>query len=176
MEPYILFMNGKFLKKMKKSFKIGSLARKPFRDVAKTMGYSPKEVNLKEAKEYLYKAKITLKEAAIDLIHSLFLPGGTLFNKVYLTQEMLDLGDFTLLHFATLVGKLIKKTYFGCLVIPKNENGLKSSRNFFKTIISRVAEEPISEEEWKEILPARERFIEQNIDGSDRNLWIEISS
>ena len=149
MEPYILFMNGRFTKKMKKAFKIGALARKPFKDIASMLVYSPVEVSSKEAKEYFNQLAPSLKDLAHGIIQALFIPAGLLSTKSYITQEILDLGDFSLLHFATFVGRMVKKTYFGCIILPKSESGIESSKNFLKTIISKVGENPIDEKDEK---------------------------
>jgi len=175
-EPYVLFMSGKFINKMKKAFKIGTLARKPFKDVATVLGYSPVEISSKEAKEYFDRLAPSLKDLARGIIQAFFIPAGLLSRKNYITQEILDIGDFSLLHFATFVGRMVKKTYFGCIVLPKSESGLESSKNFFKTILSKVGQNPIDDKGWKDTLPAREKFIAEKIKGSDRNLWPEIAS
>ncbi len=181
-EPFVLFVNKKFLDKASKVFGLGFLARKPILDIFRKLDVQFEELDREGAKkaiEELGESKgISISAAQLlkNLALAFFLPTGVFMaaiKKVHY-RSGLETEDFIFLELLAEIPRAFRPTLFYdiWLAVPKSENGGQKVRQLIKSIAERVGEMPLSDEDWENLRPIREKIAKGlEVKGIAENCW-----
>ncbi|MEM2176287.1 MAG: hypothetical protein QXN34_03025 [Archaeoglobaceae archaeon] len=181
-EPFILYVSKRFIDKASKTFGLGFLVRKPVLEIFRKLGVDFVELGRDEAKkviEELGESKgVTISTAQLlkGLALAFFLPTGIFIatlKKIHY-RSGLDTKDFVFIEFLAEIPRALRTTLFYdiWLVVPKSEKGSENVRKLIMKIVETVQSEPLTEDEWENLKPIREKLSGKiEIKGATENLW-----
>ncbi len=181
-EPFVLYVSKRFLDKASKSFSLGFLVRKPLLEIFKKMGLKFKELERDEAKEALSQIAetkgipITIGQLVKTLALAFFVPTGIFLatiKKVFY-RSGIDISDSIILEFLAEIPRAFRPSliYDIWLIVPKTAEGSENAKRIIKEIVDKVAVPPLTEEEWEDLKPIREKLAGRlEIKGILENLW-----
>ncbi|MGC8695738.1 MAG: hypothetical protein ACP5UD_04975 [Conexivisphaera sp.] len=184
-QPYVLYYGGEFFNRLKKVYGMGMLDR-PLQKIFKKYGMNANFLDRDQAAGLLSSVKgqgsITVTNAQImkNLFEALFLPTALIYSyfKKLSFSEAAEMDDFFIMEFMGSQSRPMKLTpliVYMWFVIPKSEDGCKTSENLMRRIRGDSGSVPISPEEWRELSPLIEKFSRAlPVHGSGENLWEKI--
>jgi hypothetical protein len=185
MEPFVLYISKRFLDRASKNFNLGFLVRKPLLEILKKMDLEFKELDRDEAEKVLGQIaetkgiSITTGQLIKSLALAFFVPTGIFLaavKKVFYRSGA-DLGDSILLEFLVEIPRAFRPSliYDIWLVVPRTIEGSENAKRIIKAIVDKVAAPPLTEEEWENLNPIREKLAGRlEIKGVSENLWASL--
>ncbi|MEM4463657.1 MAG: hypothetical protein QXR98_05460 [Fervidicoccaceae archaeon] len=184
-EPFMLFLSKGFIDEASKTFSLGLVKRKPLVDICRKMNLNFVELSRDEAQRSLMKiAEAKGMSASIsslikNLALAFFLPTGVLvaMMKKVLYRDGVELNDFVVLDFFAEIPRAFRPAiiYHIWLFVPKSEEGGRKAVHFLKELKTKVGRDPLSEEEWRDAEPIREKLSGKiEIKGLNENLWNQL--
>lgn len=181
----MLYVSKRFLDKASRTFGLGLVVRKPLVDILKKMGVKVVELDRDEAQKALERLSESksMSVSTAQLIKSLalafLLPTGVFIAmlKKVLYRAGAETDGYVVLEFLAEIPRAFRPPlyYDIWLVVPKSEEGGKEAVRTLKEIVGRVGSPPISEEEWSDAEPIREKLSGKiNVRGISENLWASI--
>jgi hypothetical protein len=184
-QPYVLYYGSNFFNRLRKVYGIGMLDR-PLPKIFKRYGEQANFLNRDQAADLLGSVKgqgsVTVTNAQImkNLFEALFLPTALIYSyfKKLSFSEAAETGDFFVMEFMGSQSRPMKFTpliVYMWFIIPKTEEGCKSSQDLMKRIRQDTGTVPISQDEWEELKPLIDKFSRAlPVYGSGENLWEKI--
>ncbi len=181
-EPFLLFVSKRFLDKASKSLKLGLIARRPLVEIMKRFDLDFKELDRDEAKsalEGIAEAKgltISVSQLLKSLALAFLLPTGLFYStlkKVYY-RAGIETEAFIILEFLAEIPRALRASLFYdiWLVVPKTLEGAEDAKRLVKAVVEMVEAPPITQEEWREAEPIREKLSGRlDVKGLTENLW-----
>ncbi|MGC8678499.1 MAG: hypothetical protein ACP5TH_01690 [Fervidicoccaceae archaeon] len=180
-EPFVLFANDKFFGELKKKHGVGMLGRKPLQKMISDKGIKFEDLDRDEAKEVLEKMSVKATASTSDVMKSLalalFTPTSLFYalsKKVVFVEGMMVGDDLIIIHLLAEIPRLFKTTllYHIFLTVPINESGWKLAVDLYRGLRSESREAPITEEDWENLRPIREKNAEAlKVKGFLENSW-----
>ncbi|MCS7130903.1 MAG: hypothetical protein NZ872_05745 [Archaeoglobaceae archaeon] len=181
-EPFVLFTSKKFLDKASKVFGLGFLTRKPALEIFKKLGIPIVELNREQAKNAIERVgetkgmNISMAQLIKGLALAFFLPTGVFLatlKKVHYRSGF-ETTEFIFVELLAEIPRAFRTTLFYdlWLIVPKIEKGGEKARELIKGIVERVGEKPLSEEDWENLKPIRDKLSGKlELNGLYENLW-----
>ncbi|MGC8975381.1 MAG: hypothetical protein ACP5KB_04205 [Thermoprotei archaeon] len=184
-EPFMLYVSKRFVDRASKVFGLGLIVRKPLVDILRKMGVQFTELDRDEARKTLEavteskNVSISTAQLVKGLALAFLLPTGVFIAtlKKVLYRAGIETRDYVMLEFLAEIPRAFRPTVFYdiWLVIPKSEEGAAEATRILKEIVSRVGAPPLTEEEWRDAEPIREKLAGKiEVRGLTNNLWTEI--
>jgi len=181
MEPFVLFVNKKFMDKASKVFGLGFLARKRMLQIFEKLGIQFLELDREGAKNAIEKigeargVNVSTSQVVKGLALAFFLPSGLFvatMKKVHYICGM-ETDGFVFLEFLAEIPRAFRTTlFYGVwLVVPKDEKGAEMARQLIKDIVRRVGEIPLNDEDWENLRAIREKLSKLEVKGISENHW-----
>ncbi|MEM4486116.1 MAG: hypothetical protein QW116_02600 [Zestosphaera sp.] len=186
-EPFMLYVSKRFLDKASKAFGLGLIVRKPLADILRKMGIAFAELERDEAQKALDRVaeskgvNVSTAQLIKGLALAFLLPTGVFMAmlKKVLYRAGIETDDYIILEFLAEIPRAFRPTVFYdiWIVIPKSEEGAVRIVNLLRETVGRVGVPPLSEEEWRDAEPIREKLAGKvNVRGLTENLWVSILS
>jgi len=184
-QPYVLYYGSDFFNRMRKVYGIGMLDR-PLSKIFKKYGEQANFLNRDQAAELLSsvngQGSVTVTNAQImkNLFEALFLPTALIYSyfKKLSFSEAAETNNFFIMEFMGSQSRPMKLTpliVYMWFIIPKNEEGCRSSQDLMKRVRQDTGILPISQDEWEELKPLIEKFSRAlPVYGSGENLWEKV--
>lgn len=164
---------------------MGMLDR-PLQKIFKKYGEEANFLNRDQAAELLSSLRgsssvaVTNAQIMKNLFEALFIPTALIYSyfKKLSFSEAAETNDFIIMEFMGSQSRPMKFTplmVYMWFVVPKSEEGCKTSENLMRRIREDSGTVPISSEEWQELRPLIEKFSRAlPVYGSAENLWEKI--
>lgn len=181
----MLYVSKRFLDKASKAFGLGLVVRKPLLDIFKKMRVEIKELERDEAESALRRISeskglnISTAQLIKGLALAFLLPTGLFvatLKKVFY-RAGIEAEKYIIIEFLAEIPRAFRPTlyYDIWLVIPKEEGGGKEAASTLKEIVNKVGVPPLTEEEWRDAEPIREKLAGKvEVRGLTENLWAVI--
>lgn len=175
-------MSKRFVDKASKSFGLGFIVRKPLIGLLEKMNVSFEELDRDGAKAALDRLAessgitVTVGQVIKNLALTFFLPTTLLMatKKKVFYRSGAETEDYIMLEFLAEIPRVFKTTLFYdiLLIVPKTEAGDVKAKQLLKTVVEKAGDEPLTEDEWKDLQPLVEMLREKlNVKGVAENLW-----
>jgi len=184
-EPFMLYVSKRFVDRASKTFGLGLIVRKPLVDILRSMGVAFTELGRDEARRALDRVaessgvSISTAQLVKGLVLAFLLPTGVFFamiKKVHY-RAGIEAEGYIMLEFLAEIPRAFRSTLFYdiWLVIPKSEEGAVEAAKTLREIVSRVGAQPLTEDEWRDTEPIREKLAGKiEVKGLTENLWATI--
>ncbi len=119
---------------------------------------------------------VSVSQLVKSLGLAFFLPTGVfhaMLKKVFYRSGV-DTENFIILEFLAEIPRALRPSLFYdiWLVVPKNSKGADESIRLVKTIVEKVGDTPLTQEEWRDLAPIREKLSGKlEVKGLNENLW-----
>lgn len=184
-EPFMLYVSKRFIDRASKAFGLGLIVRKPLADILRKMGVPFAELDRDEARRALDAVaeskgvSISTAQLVKGLALAFLLPTGVFIAmlKKVLYRAGIETEDYVMLEFLAEIPRAFRPTIFYdvWLVVPKSEEGAVKATKTLKEIVGRVGTPPLTEEEWRDAEPIREKLAGKiEVRGLTDNLWATI--
>jgi hypothetical protein len=184
-EPFMLYVSKRFVDRASKTFGLGLIVRKPLVEIIRRMGIAFTELDRDEARRALDSVadskgvSISTAQLVKGLALAFLLPTGVFIAmlKKVLYRAGIETEGYIMLEFLAEIPRAFRSTLFYdiWLVIPKSEEGAVKAVETLREIVSRVGVQPLTEEEWRNAEPIREKLAGRiEVKGLTENLWITI--
>ncbi|MEM2021149.1 MAG: hypothetical protein QXP80_02845 [Zestosphaera sp.] len=184
-EPFMLYVSKRFIDKASKTFGLGLIVRKPLADILRRMGVGFVELDRDEAQRALDRVaeskgmKVSTAQLIKGLALAFLLPTGVFMAmlKKVLYRAGIETDDYIMLEFLAEIPRAFRPTIFYdiWLVILKSDDGGVKAVSTLREIVRRVGAPPLSEEEWRDAEPIREKLAGRiEVRGLTENLWTSI--
>lgn len=182
LEPFLLYVSKRFLDKASKAFNFGLIVRRPLVEIMKRVGVDFKELEREEARAALERVgeagglTVSVGQLVKSLALAFLLPTGLFYatlKKVFYRAGV-ETENFIILEFLAEIPRALRPSLFYdlWLVVPKNSGGVEESKRLVKAIVEMVGAPPLTQEEWRDAEPIREKLSGRlEVRGLDENLW-----